>query len=166
MYRVLFVCLGNICRSCTAEEIFRTLVRKAGLSQDVEADSAGLIDYHQGELPDSRMRRFAAEAGYRLTHRSRPVSPADFSRFDLVVGMDSDNLKRLSRLAPDDSAREKIKGMAGYLTRHPAFTRIPDPYYGGEDDFRLVVELLEDACAALLEEIRENLPSAGNGVQR
>ncbi len=159
MYRVLFVCLGNICRSCTAEEIFRTLAAQADLSRDIEADSAGLIDYHQGELPDSRMRRHAAEAGYRLTHRSRPVTAADFARFDLIVGMDSDNLKRLSRLAPDDAARGKIKGMAGYLTRHDGFDRIPDPYYGGEDDFRLVIDLLEDSCAALLEEIRENLPS-------
>lgn len=159
MYRVLFVCLGNICRSCTAEEIFRTLAAQAGLSRDIEADSAGLIDYHEGELPDSRMRRHAAQAGYRLTHRSRPVTAADFARFDLIVGMDSDNLKRLSRLAPDDTARGKIKAMGGYLTRHDGFDRIPDPYYGGEDDFRLVIDLLEDSCAALLEEIRENLPS-------
>ncbi len=152
MYRVLFVCLGNICRSCTAEEIFRTLAGRAGLSQSVEADSAGLIDYHEGELPDGRMRRYALERGYRLTHRSRPVRAADFSRFDLIVGMDAKNIEGLSRLAraAGVEARAEIVPMADYLTAHPDHASIPDPYYGGERDFRLVVELLEDACASLL----------------
>ena len=96
---ILFICLGNICRSCTAEEILRTQVAAAGLAEQFSIDSAGLIDYHEGELPDSRMRPTAARHGYKLTHRSRPITTADFERFDLIVAMDSKNRERLMQLA-------------------------------------------------------------------
>lgn len=148
-YKILFVCLGNICRSAAAEEVFRTLAARAGRGGELEADSAGMIDYHEGELPDARMRSHAARRGYRLTHRSRPVRPADFDRFDLVVAMDGQNVRGLLRLAPDDEARRKVVCMADYLTRH-ADPEIPDPYYGGEEGFEHVLNLLEDACAGLL----------------
>ena len=151
MYRILFVCLGNICRSCTAEEIFRTLAARSGHSARLEVDSAGIIDYHEGELPDPRMRRAAQARGYRLTHRSRPIRTEDFRRFDLIIGMDSRNCDKLRRLAPDEAARQKVQPMAAYLRQHPGQDFIPDPYYGTADDFNHVVALLEDACTALLE---------------
>lgn len=153
MHSILFVCLGNICRSCTAEEIFRTLAARCGRTADVRADSAGIIDYHEGELPDARMRRHAAAHGYRLTHRSRPVCADDFSRFDLIVAMDGDNRRRLQCLAPTDEAAGRIVMMADYLRHHPAHDIVPDPYYGGDEGFELVIELLEDACQGLLDSL-------------
>ncbi len=153
---ILFVCLGNICRSCTAEEIFRTKARQAGLADRYVIDSAGLIDYHEGELPDTRMRAAALRRGYKLTHRSRPVSTADFDRFDLIVGMDGRNRERLLHLAPTPAHRRKVVLMGEYLTQADNTTPyIPDPYYGTETDFRHVVAILEDACDGLLEATRE-----------
>lgn len=151
--RILFVCLGNICRSCTAEEIFRTLAAQTGLADHFHADSAGLIDYHEGELPDPRMRQHALRHGYRLTHRSRPITPADFDRFDLIVGMDEKNLRRLRSLAPTPADAKKVVGMAGYLRHHSEHRIVPDPYYGGDADFELTIELLEDACQGLLDQL-------------
>lgn len=149
--RILFICLGNICRSCTAEEVFRTLARRKGFDTRYEVDSAGIIDYHEGELPDPRMRQAALRHGYRLTHRSRPIVTADFDRFDWIVGMDDRNCDKLRRLAPDETARRKVLRMANYLQHHPDTDSIPDPYYGSERDFERVVELLEDACEGLMQ---------------
>ena len=152
--KILFVCLGNICRSCTAEEIFRSLVAQASLSSQLEADSAGLIDYHEGELPDARMRAHALRHGYTLTHHSRPICSDDFDRFDLIVAMDDKNRTRLLHLAPTPKAASKIVMMASYLLHHPEASYIPDPYYGDDRDFELVIELLEDACAGLLDSLK------------
>lgn len=151
MKRILFICLGNICRSVAAEEVFRTKAAAAGLAAEYEVDSAGLIDYHEGELADARMRSHARRRGYELTHRSRPVTPEDFGRFDLVVAMDDDNVRRLSRLAPDGAARARIVRMTDYLRRLEA-DFVPDPYYGGPEDFEHVLDLLEDASDGLLEQ--------------
>ena len=151
--KILFVCLGNICRSCTAEEIFRSLVAQAGLNDQFEIDSAGLIDYHEGELPDSRMRSHARRHGYILTHHSRPITSEDFSHFDLIIGMDEKNRTRLLHLAPSSESASKVVMMASYLRCHSEATYIPDPYYGGDADFEWVIELLEDACTGLLEEM-------------
>lgn len=155
--RILFVCLGNICRSCTAEEIFRQKVAAAGLTADYEADSAGLINYHEGELPDSRMRQAAQRHGYTLTHHSRPVTRADFDRFDLIVAMDGRNREKLEHLAPSPAYRRKIVMMGSYL-RHQLtpVPYIPDPYYGKPADFERVVCLLEDACQGLLDDLRQS----------
>ena len=131
MTRILFVCLGNICRSCTAEEVFRTLASQAGRSEAFEADSAGIIDYHEGELPDARMRRHALQHGYRLTHRSRPIRPADFERFDLIIGMDDRNCDKLRRLAPTEEGKQKVAAMASYLRHHPEARAIWTECYTG-----------------------------------
>ena len=148
MTHILFICLGNICRSPLAEEVFRTLAERSGRGTDFEIDSAGLIDYHEGELADERMRRTAERRGYRLTHRSRPACAADFRRFDYIVAMDAANLRGLARLRPAD-AKVEVVLLADYLTRH-ASSSIPDPYYGTTADFEHVVDLCEDACAELL----------------
>lgn len=156
MTNILFICLGNICRSCTAEEIFRTMVHKAGRDVDFHIDSAGLINYHEGELPDKRMRCHAADHGYYLTHRSRPVTMDDFDKFDLIIAMDERNRDNLLSMAPDEAARNKVVMMADYLQHHEDVTIIPDPYYGGAKGFELVIELLEDACEGLLLQLTAN----------
>ena len=101
MKRILFVCLGNICRSSSAEEIMRTFIAREGLEHEIEVDSAGISSYHRGELPDERMRMHAARRGYHLTHRSRPVCSDDFYHFDMILGMDDRNIDALKEKAPD-----------------------------------------------------------------
>ena len=156
MKKILFVCLGNICRSSSAEEIMRTLVKQAGLEQEIEIDSAGILNYHQGELPDSRMRMHAARRGYELTHRSRPVCTDDFFEFDWLIGMDDRNIQDLKDRAPSPEAEKKICRMTDFC-RVKQVDYVPDPYYGGAQGFENVLDILEDACSGLLEEIREEL---------
>lgn len=157
--KILFICLGNICRSCTAEEIFRTLAaEQSDLKQRYTVDSAGIIDYHEGELPDSRMRAHARKHGYELTHRSRPILPEDFHKFNLIVAMDNRNYDKLQRMAYAEGVDESIVvKMADYLQHHPEHKSIPDPYYGTERDFELVIELLEDACQNLLHTLESDV---------
>ncbi|MCC8188969.1 MAG: low molecular weight phosphotyrosine protein phosphatase [Bacteroides sp.] len=147
--KILFVCLGNICRSSTAEGIMRRLVAEAGREEEFEIDSAGILSYHQGELPDSRMRAHAARRGYELTHRSRPVTTDDFYRFDLILGMDDRNLQDLRDRAPSPEEERKIGRMTDYCTEIDA-DHVPDPYYGGSAGFERVIDILEDACQGLL----------------
>ncbi len=149
MKRILFVCLGNICRSSTAEGVMLQLIKKAGLEKEIEVDSAGILSYHQGELPDSRMRAHAARRGYHLTHRSRPVRTEDFYSFDLILGMDDRNIDDLKERAPSPKEWDKIHRMTEYCTSIPA-DHVPDPYYGGAEGFEYVLDVLEDACNGLL----------------
>ncbi len=151
---ILFVCLGNICRSPMAEEIMRTLLNDNNLNDSIEIDSAGILSVHQGELPDRRMREHAFTRGYRLTHRSRPVKGADFDRFDLIIGMDDNNIDALERLAPTLEAKEKIQRMADFFTNKVQYDYVPDPYYGGSEGFNLVIDLLEDGCKNLLKNFK------------
>ncbi len=151
--RILFICLGNICRSCTAEEIMRTVLRREGLDKVIEVDSAGLISYHQGEQADPRMRSHALRRGYHITHLSRPVRMTDFYDFDLIIGMDDSNISRLHDLAPSLEAEDKIHRMTEYCTRMVA-DHVPDPYYGGAQGFENVIDILEDACEGLLQTIK------------
>lgn len=151
--RILFICLGNICRSCTAEEIMRTVLRREGLDKVIEVDSAGLISYHQGEQADPRMRSHALRRGYHITHLSRPVRMTDFYDFDLIIGMDDSNISRLHDLAPSLEAEDKIHRMTEYCTRMVA-DHVSDPYYGGAQGFENVIDILEDACEGLLQTIK------------
>ena len=156
MKRILFVCLGNICRSSTAEEVMRTYVRRAGLEKKIEVDSAGILSYHQGELPDERMRFHAKKRGYQLTHRSRPVTTDDFFDFDLILGMDDRNIQDLYDRAPDIASEKKIRRMTDFCVNQVA-DYVPDPYYGGAQGFEQVLDLLEDACQGLLDYISSEL---------
>lgn len=148
-YRILFVCLGNICRSPAAEGIMRHMVEARGLSSSFYIDSAGTYGGHAGELPDARMRTHAARRGYKLEHRSRPITTDDFDRFDLILGMDDMNVENLRRMAPDADSLTKIHRMTDYSRRY-LHDHVPDPYYSGADGFELVLDLLEDACDGLL----------------
>ncbi len=152
--RVLFVCLGNICRSCTAEEVMRTILRREGLDRVVEVDSAGLISYHQGEQADPRMRAHASRRGYHITHLSRPVRMSDFDDFDLVIGMDDSNISGLRDLAPSLEAENKIHRMTEFCV-NSITDHVPDPYYGGAQGFENVIDILEDACEGLLVVLRK-----------
>lgn len=149
MKRILFVCLGNICRSSSAEEIMRTFIQRKGWEDQIEVDSAGILNYHQGELPDSRMRMHASRRGYNLTHRSRPVCTADFWDFDLIIGMDDRNIQDLKDRAPSLEAEKKICRMTDFC-RNKVVDYVPDPYYGGAQGFENVLDILEDACEGLL----------------
>ena len=153
--KILFVCLGNICRSCTAEEVMRTILKREGLDKTIEVDSAGLISYHQGEQADPRMRSHASRRGYHITHLSRPVRMADFEDFDLIIGMDESNISGLQERAPSLEAEGKIRRMTEYCTRLVA-DHVPDPYYGGAQGFENVIDILEDACEGLLVQLRQN----------
>ena len=154
--RILFVCLGNICRSPAAEAMLRVLVDREGLSDMVEIDSAGTYGGHSGERSDPRMRRAAEARGIPMTHRARQVREEDFERFDMVIAMDDNNYENLFRLAPDRDAQQKIYRFREFLRNHPDWSYIPDPYYEGHEGFELVLDLLEDGCAVLLEEIKGN----------
>lgn len=152
MKKILFVCLGNICRSCAAETIMRSLVSAAGREDAFELDSAGLIDCHEGEPADARMRAHAARRGYAITHLSRPVRYADFFDYDWLVGMDDRNVDELRRRAPGVDEERKVRRMADFC-RLKVVDCVPDPYYGGASGFENVLDILEDACAGLLEEL-------------
>ena len=151
----MFVCLGNICRSPAAEEIMRRLVADAGLDKEIVLDSAGLIDYHEGEPADGRMRAHAARRGYQITHLSRPVRYDDFFDFDIIVGMDDRNISKLKALAPGLDEERKVVRMTDYC-RLKVADHVPDPYYGGASGFENVLDILEDACAGLLDTLRES----------
>lgn len=150
--KVLFVCLGNICRSPSAEAIMKKLVSEAGLTDRIFIDSAGIHGYHEGELPDSRMRMHGSRRGYKLDSLSRPVKTADFYDFDMIIGMDDSNISDLRRKAPDVESLDKIHRMTDF-SHNKLHDHVPDPYYGGASGFELVLDLLEDSCAGLLEAI-------------
>ena len=151
-YKILFVCLGNICRSPSAEAVMKKLGKDAGMEKAVFIDSAGIMGYHEGDLADQRMRAHASRRGYVLDSISRPVRTTDFYDFDLIIGMDNRNIDDLKRKAPDLESVAKIHQMTEY-SRNKLYDHVPDPYYGGASGFELVLDLLEDACGGLLETI-------------
>ena len=153
--RVCFVCLGNICRSPTAEGVFRHLVSEAGLSSAFEIDSAGTAGYHSGELPDPRARAAGKRAGVQVGGKARQFLAADFARFDHVIAMDAANAKDLRRIAASDEASAKIRLLRSYDPAAPESAPIPDPYYGEDQGFDDVLELCRSACQHLLEVIRK-----------
>lgn len=152
--KILFVCLGNICRSPMGETVMRKLVDDKGLGSMFEIDSAGTAGYHIGDMPDMRMQQAARTRGYRMTSRARKVSVADFDYFDIILAMDDANYDDLCCLAPTLEAKAKIHRMAKFCRKHNA-DHIPDPYYGGTAGFAHVIDLLEDGCAELLRQITE-----------
>ncbi|WP_201496283.1 low molecular weight protein-tyrosine-phosphatase [Rubrivivax sp. A210] len=144
------VCMGNICRSPTAEAVLRGKLQRAGLDKRVRVDSAGMTDYHAGEPPDPRSTAHAAQRGYDLKPlRARPVEAADFERFDWLLGMDEANLAWLHKRAPAGTA-ERCQLLLPFAGRADGVHEVPDPYYGGPAGFDHVLDLVEDACERLL----------------
>lgn len=155
MTRVLFVCMGNICRSPTAEGVFRHLVEQQGLAGQIIVDSAGTHDYHLGDAPDARSQAAAARRGYDLRDlRARQVVRDDFSSFDYVLAMDEANLRLLQQQCPDD-CRERLKLFLEFAD-DVALREVPDPYYGGAQGFEAVLDLVEHAAHGLLHVIIKN----------
>ncbi len=152
-FKILFVCLGNICRSSAAQGVMEHLLESEGLDQVIEVDSAGTYGGHEGQLPDYRMRQHAARRGYTLDHRSRPVTQADFTRFDMIVAMDENNARDLRRMARTDISPRLVM-MGSYLNPDTPHTYVPDPYYGGPEDFELALDLVEEACDNLLKDLK------------
>ena len=162
-YLVTFVCMGNICRSPTAHGVFRDRVRGAGLEGLVRVDSAGTHGhFHAGEPPDSRAQRHARTRGYDLSDlRARALHSADFTRSDLLLVMDWDNLATAGERCPNEH-RGKLRRLTEFCRRHEAVV-VPDPYHGGDHGFDAVLDLVEDACDGLLDHVRGQLRARTTG---
>ena len=157
MVRVLFVCMGNICRSPTAEGVFRDLLTKQGLHDHIEVDSAGTHAYHIGEQPDRRSQQAALQRGINMSaQRARRAVPEDFEVFDLILAMDQSNYQDLQSICPDPELRYKLRLFMEYA---PALGQrdVPDPYYGGPNGFERVLDLIEAAAQGLLDDIRPRI---------
>jgi low molecular weight protein-tyrosine phosphatase len=154
--RILFVCMGNICRSPTAEAVMRGLLGAEGLEQAVAIDSAGTGGWHAGDPPDARATAAARNRGIVLEGAARAVTAEDFERFDLLLAMDRENERDLLARAPDDEARAKVRLLREFDPEAAAAgdLDVPDPYYGGPDGFDDVLDLVEAACRGLLDEVR------------
>jgi len=148
--RVLFVCLGNICRSPTAEGVLRALVREADLADRIEVDSAGTGDWHVGDPPDERSREEAARRGVAVQGAARQIHRRDFTRWDYIVAMDRDNLRELRALAPHPEARRKLHLLRHFEAESEDAHDVPDPYYGGAKGFSRVFEICDRSCRGLL----------------
>lgn len=155
--RVLFICLGNICRSPSAEGVFKSIVESRGSSDKFTVDSAGIIGAHAGERADARMRSHAEKRGYDLQSRSRRFYPEqDFSQFDMVVGMDHQNINDLRKVANSQEELDKIHYMTDFC-QTLTVKEVPDPYYGGSRGFEEVLDILEDACEGLYIECTKSM---------
>jgi protein-tyrosine phosphatase len=152
MIAVLFVCLGNICRSPIAEGVFQHLVDEAGLGHQVKVDSAGTASYHIGELPDKRARQVCEERGIKLTHRARAFSKDDFNTFDYILAMDKQNLANILKLQPADATAMVLLMCDVDPANNGA--EVPDPYYGEINGFVEVFEMLKVSCTLLLKEVK------------
>jgi protein-tyrosine phosphatase len=162
--RISFVCLGNICRSPTAEAVMRHLVAREGLEDRVLLDSAGLGDWHVGGPRDSRSQKVGRKRGMALEGVARQFVAEDFERFDYVLAMDRQNLSGLMALAPDDAARAKVRLLRSFDPAAPPGAEVPDPYYGGPRGFDEVFDICQAACQGLLEHLRQThgLPARGD----
>jgi protein-tyrosine phosphatase len=158
---VLMVCMGNICRSPTAEGVLRQRLARAGLAERVRVDSAGTHGYHVGDSPDARAQQHARRRGVEIgAQRARQVEAADFDAFRFILAMDDDNIANLERIRPENHANAPQLLMA-YARGADAPKTVPDPYYGAPDGFERVLDLIEDACDGLVEHLRQAVAEAG-----
>ena len=156
---ILFVCLGNICRSPAANGIMNSIIEKNGMEDSFIVDSAGTIPYHTGELPDPRMRDHARKRGHNLTHKARMFNPEkDFDLFDYIVVMDDQNYKDIKSLDLKGNYSDKIFKMAGFVGKYDV-DEVPDPYYLGPQGFEKVLDVLEDGCSGLLKKVKDEIKS-------
>jgi protein-tyrosine phosphatase len=152
-YRILFVCMGNICRSPAAHGVMESFIEREGLADRVEVDSAGTGGWHAGDLPDSRMRRHAAERGYELDSRARQVKSSDFDEFDLILVMDRQNLRDIKDFVRKPTDLRNVKLFCEFVNDRSE-TEVPDPYYGGDEGFETVLDLVENGCEGIVRFIR------------
>ena len=150
--KLLFVCLGNICRSPSAENIMNHLIEQAGLSDSIVCDSAGTSSYHIGSPPDRRMAAAAKSRGIILKGQARQFQRSDFEKFDLILAMDQDNYRDILFLDPQKKYQDKVKLICEFASNHRE-REVPDPYYGGSEGFNRVIDLLLDACEGLLQNV-------------
>ncbi len=155
-FKILIVCMGNICRSPTAEAVFRQKVREAGLEKHVLVESAGTHGFHVGEAPDARAARAAKKRGYEIGDlTARQITKDDFAHHDLILAMDWDNHAMLQQIAPRQF-HHKIKLLMSFATEHESAV-VPDPYYGGAEGFETVLDYVEDACINLVDFVRRRM---------
>jgi len=154
MVNILFICMGNICRSPSGEAVMNKLVKRAGLENEIECDSAGTIAYHEGEQADARMKRHALKRGFKITSIARRFREVDFESFDYIIAMDSSNYNDLLSFDREKKYLNKIFLMTDF-SKNENYFEVPDPYYGGPEGFENVLDILEDSCNGLLEKIRE-----------
>jgi protein-tyrosine phosphatase len=155
VYRLLFVCLGNICRSPAAENIMNHLIKEANLEEQIICDSAGTSSYHIGAAPDRRMKSAALNRGIEFKGRARQFDWFDFKQFDLILAMDQENHQNILALDSQGVYKNKVRLISEFMTQYNE-KQILDPYYGNQAKFDKVIDLLLDACGGLLEEIRRN----------
>ena len=155
-YKILFVCMGNICRSPAAEAVMKQFVKNEGLDMQIECDSAGTISYHTGNSPDHRMHIAAQNRNITTGGQARQINIKDYEEFDLILTMDNDNYKNVLSMAPAARYTAEIKKFCDFLIGSPA-TEVPDPYYGGVEGFEEVLDLLEDGCVSLIQYARNKI---------
>lgn len=154
MKKILFVCLGNICRSPAAEGIFLKLIERENLDGKIQVDSAGLLDYHEGESYDPRMISHAAKRGYNLKGSSRQFIQEDFEKYDLILAIDNEIYNELKLMDKENLYEHKIFKMIDFYSKND-FDEVPDPYYSNKKGFEIVLDILEDACSGLLKKLKE-----------
>lgn len=152
--KILFVCLGNICRSPMGETVFRKMAENESIAYQLEIDSAGTANYHTGKLADERMRKHAKRRGYQITSIARQITKDDFENFDMIVAMDMSNYNDLHRICPPEDLYKIVK-LTDYCKDYD-LEGVPDPYYGGAEGFEYVIDILEDGCSNLLMKIKKD----------
>jgi protein-tyrosine phosphatase len=160
--KILFVCLGNICRSPAAEGIMKSIIKENNYDRKIEVDSAGIIDYHIGEKPDSRMKTSAKKRGYLLDSVARQFNPdIDFNNFEYIIAMDNEIYYTLIEMDKEEVFTDKLHKMTEFSSKHNV-DEVPDPYYSGISGFETVLDILEDACSGLFTKIKDNIESGNN----
>lgn len=155
MKKILFVCLGNICRSPAADGIFAGLIESSGLTGTLACDSCGTGDWHIGDLPDARMRAAGTRRGYRFTHRARQLCRSDYADFELIVAMDAQNRRDILARAPQGFDASKLVLFTDFCSgKFEGLSEVPDPYWSGDDGFDHVLDILENGCANLFEKLK------------
>jgi protein-tyrosine phosphatase len=156
MLKILFVCMGNICRSPSGEAVMNEIVKREKLEDKIECDSAGTIAYHEGEPADARMKSHAIKRGYNLTSIARRFRNRDFENFDYIIAMDGDNYNDLISFDIESKYHNKIFMMTAFA-KNGSYSEVPDPYYGGPAGFEKVLDILEDSCEGLLKKVKEDM---------
>jgi len=155
--KILFVCMGNICRSPAAEGIAKKILEEKGLNGTIEIDSAGTLDYHKGELPDQRMIRHASKRGYTLDSAARQFNPStDFEKFDYIITMDNNNYSAITSLDRKDKYKDKVFKIVTF-SKKIKVNEVPDPYYSGSQGFEFVLDILEDAVEEVINKVEDDI---------